>query len=194
MLKKVIKRLIVKIIENDKQDVPFQLVDLERNDNKYNAFLTLKDGRDVLLSGIIDRVDKVSLENGEQAYRILDYKTGQVNLSGSNNLKLKASDYFNVYFEKTDLKAGFQAYFYAYLFWRKNKNVPIITGIYALKKINEGIRYLRDKQIITDEFFEAFEEKLRDLLSELFDETYPFKQTETEENYKYSPYKDLVSF
>ncbi|MGB1206768.1 MAG: PD-(D/E)XK nuclease family protein [Chitinophagales bacterium] len=194
LLKKVIKRLIIKILENDKQDVPFKLVDLERSDDKYNVFLTLKDGREVLLSGIIDRVDKISLENGEQVYRILDYKTGEVKLAAKTKLKLNANDYFNDYFVQTDMKSGFQAYFYAYLFWRKNKNVPIITGIYALKSINQGIRYLREKQIITNDFFEAFEEKLRDLLSELFDETYPFKQTEKEDNYKYSPYKDLVEF
>ncbi|MGB1243292.1 MAG: hypothetical protein ACPG49_12265, partial [Chitinophagales bacterium] len=88
----------------------------------------------------------------------------------------------------------------SYLYWRQERDEKkiekprILAGIYSLKEVNKGIRYLRGKKLIDNKFFEGFENRLKQMLQELFDEEENFVQTEKEDRYKFSPYKRLVNF
>lgn len=192
LLKKVIHRLVIKILKNDQTDAPFQIIGLEARE--YATELNIGNGRTVGITGIIDRVDQVVWE-GEKVYRVLDYKTGNIRINDSARaLTLDFDRYLNTYFEKPDYKSGFQAYLYSYLFWlqKKQEQPNIVAGIYAVRFLNKGIKYLRNGELLTDEFFEAFEKQLKSMLIELFDAETPFLQSEEEKRYEYSPYKGLV--
>lgn len=191
LLKRVLKRLVVKILQNDKKDAPFTIIGLETA--QFSTTLDIGNGKQAVISGSIDRVDEVNLPDGP-AYRILDYKTGTVTIKDNKtHLAADITQYLSDYFSDPELKAGFQAYLYCYLFWRQhNKNARIIAGIYELKKLSEGIRYLRKGQLIDTPFLQTFEENLKDLLTTLFNPDLPFTQTEDSKRYTYSPYQGLV--
>ncbi|MGB0840346.1 MAG: PD-(D/E)XK nuclease family protein, partial [Chitinophagales bacterium] len=193
LLKNIIKELVLKILAQDAIDAPIRMVGLEATE--YGTELDIGEGRKIAISGIIDRVDQVFAPDGTEIYRILDYKTGNVELNDTATA-LKPTNtpqkYIEKYFADTKYKAGFQAYLYAWLFWLKNKGANIKIGIYALKSINKGIRYARRGELISDDFFEAFEERLIQLLQELYNKDIPFRQSDDDKAYTYSPYKDLV--
>lgn len=191
LLKKVIRKLVVKILETDQKEAPLTIIGLESR--KYKTEIDIGKDRKVRISGSIDRIDSVQLSNEKTVYRILDYKTGTVNFSESDNaLKKSPANYIETYFEKPNYKAGFQAYLYAYLFWLENPTVSIKIGIYSLKEINKGIRYLQKGRILNKVFFTAFEQRLRAMLTEMFDDGKPFTQVEEAKRYDYSPYVGLV--
>jgi hypothetical protein len=194
LLKKVIRRLVMKILEKDRTYAPFEIVGLEASE--YTVDLPLPDGKVVGLKGTIDRIDRVTLPDQSQYYRILDYKSGRVDITTSvAGLAKDTETYLSKYFVDPKFKAGLQVYLYAYLFWNnQQRNVPVQAGLYVLREINKGILFLRDGEILSTEFFEAFEVQLQNLLSELFNYNYPFMQTENdvEKRYEYSPYKGLL--
>ena len=152
--------------------------------------------KEVAISGIIDRVDEITLPDGTLAYRIIDYKTGMVKMNDTASaLKKPLDQYIDKYFSDPNVKAGFQAYLYSYLFWRRrpqHEQSQIMAGIYSLKEVNKGILFLRKGEVISNELFQEFERRLVDMLSELFDQNIPFIQVGDEKRYSYSAYKMLV--
>ena len=184
----------MKILEKDCTYAPFEIVGLEASE--YTVDLPLPDGKVVGLKGTIDRIDRVTLPDQSQYYRILDYKSGRVDITTSvAGLAKDTETYLSKYFVDPKFKAGLQVYLYAYLFWsNQQRNIPVQAGLYVLREINKGILFLRDGEILSTEFFEAFEVQLQNLLSELFNYNYPFMQTENdvEKRYEYSPYKGLL--
>lgn len=192
LLKRVLKQLVKKVLENDLQDAPFTIIGLEAKD--YSTTIDIGNGRQVVISGSIDRVDEVIAEDNQPAFRILDYKTGTVEIKDkSTHLKADIETYLADYFTHPDLKTGFQTYLYCYLFWvSQNKNARIKAGIYALRKLNEGIIYFRGGKLIDAELLTTFEVRLKQLLTEVFNPHLPFVQTEDATRYNYSPYQGLV--
>ncbi|MCC7224080.1 MAG: PD-(D/E)XK nuclease family protein [Chitinophagales bacterium] len=192
LLKRVLLRLIQQILETDKADTPFNIIGLEAQE--YKTELSLADGRSILLSGTIDRIDQITYAaDNLPVYRILDYKTGMVKIVESSKTMSKPDSYFAPYFNNPDYKAGFQAYMYAYLFWTNHqRNARVVAGIYNLRQIARGITYLRNGELIYPDFFEQFEQQLRTVLTTLFDYEQPFIQHNDEKRYDYSPYKKLV--
>lgn len=192
LIKRVLKRLVEKVLENDMNDAPFKIIGLETHE--YTTDFTLSNGTVVGIKGVIDRIDSIEIPEIGTCYRVLDYKTGEVEIVKAKNVnKEDLATYFEKYFNDPKYKAGFQIYLYAYLFWKNNNQMPFVkAGLYTLKRINQGILFVRDGEVLTKDDFEAFEKKLRALLDELFNPEIPFVQTEyTEERYKYSPFKGL---
>ncbi|MGB1242949.1 MAG: PD-(D/E)XK nuclease family protein, partial [Chitinophagales bacterium] len=205
LLQRVIINLVKKILGHDEKDAPFKIVGLESSEVKVTLNIGSVKGADedrrVALKGVIDRVDEVTLEDGNPAYRIIDYKTGAVEFvsATSRGKAIPIDTYFHKYFDDPKYKAGFQIYLYSYLYWRQERslgveNPRILAGIYSLKEVNKGIRYLQGKKLISNKFFEAFEFRLKEMLQEIFNEEEDFVQTEKEDRYKFSPYKRLVNF
>ncbi len=206
LLQRVIMNLVKKILQHDENDAPFRIVGLESSEVKVTLNIGGAKGadadREVSLKGVIDRVDEVTLEDGKPAYRIIDYKTGNVQFvaAKSRGKAVPIDAYFQKYFDDPKYKAGFQIYLYSYLYWRQERDANqvekprILAGIYSLKEINKGIRYLRGKKMISNQFFEAFETQLKLMLQDLFDDEQDFVQTEDENRYRFSPYKGLVNF
>jgi len=206
LLQRVILNLVKKILQHDEKDAPFKIVGLESSEVKVTLNIGgakgVDENREVALKGVIDRVDEIILEDGKPAYRIIDYKTGAVEFvsATSRGKAIPIDAYFHKYFDDPKYKAGFQIYLYSYLYWRQERDENkvekprILAGIYSLKEVNKGIRYLRGKKLIDNKFFEGFENRLKQMLQELFDQEENFVQTEKEDRYKFSPYKRLVNF
>ena len=193
LLKRVIERLVTGILRNDAKDAPFRILGLETAANDYKTQVKIDENRFVNVGGVIDRIDEVSLPDGSKVVRILDYKTGNVNIASDAAVrKLPIPDYLEMYFGDSKYRAGFQAYLYAWLYWKKHPEARIVAGIYALKEVNAGIRHLRKKAILNAEFFEEFERQLQLMLVEIFEEQTPFTKTDDDKAYEYSAYSGLV--
>ena len=172
LLRNVLKELILKILRNDKKDVPIKLMALEKNIFRE---IELRDGMIVQLFGIVDRVDE---QQGR--VRILDYKTGIVNKRNAPSLADLFSD--PVY------KEQFQAILYAYILKKDLPGAVISSGLVTLRDMSKGIWYLNDGLPFSEEAFLNFESGLKELLKSIFDPAIPFSQTDDEDRCKYCPY------
>jgi len=185
----IISRLIQKVLENDLKIAPFNLIAVESR--KFNNILEIEGGFQVKIGGTIDRVDEIE-KGGNRLIRIIDYKTGKVDfLYGKNASNSDYAAYLEHYFTQSKYKAGFQAYFYAYLYHKLKKPERMKVGIYGLKQVNRGIRFLREDQEIPSLLLTEFEGRLKMVVQELFDPEIPFYQTSDQRNCRFCPYATL---
>ncbi len=171
LIGEVIKELVKKVLLRDQSETPFKIIELE---GSYEAFLETISG-EARLIGKFDRVDEV---NG--ITRIIDYKTGRVELKNSETEEL---------FVDSAMKALFQLNFYSLIY---NKNYPgknIIAGFYLAKNIGSGILFPGDGQPIQQEQIESFSDRLKLLINEITDPLIPFDQTADIDKCEYCPYK-----
>lgn len=147
-----------------------EILELEE---EFSCEFHLSDGRKVVLSGTIDRVDRV-----DDQLRIMDYKTGNAAIKHPKNL----------------LESGFkdhenylQVGIYLNLYLAQNPHVefPVHTRILSFKKYDE-----RSSSIIemTREHFDEFNQALRDLIEEILDAETAFNPPKSNQ---YSLLKDV---
>lgn len=191
--KGLIKAVLQSVLQEDKTSTPFKILAIETKELTYE--LSLQNGRKVLLGGAVDRIDEVDTEFGKLS-RIIDYKTGTVELVKGNKNK-SLVDYVEKHFDEPKFKTGFQALFYANLFNKHNPNKKVGAGIYGMKEMNKGVSYLNsngNNKIpgpVSEELLMEFEKNLQVLLEELFDTTIPFRQTEDWDRCKYCSFKSM---
>jgi CRISPR/Cas system-associated exonuclease Cas4 (RecB family) len=185
VVREVIKRFAKKIIEYDRQYVPFTMEALEQNAWMYNIKISHSPGF-VVLGGTIDRIDKK-----ENEVRIIDYKTGRDELDFKDVESLFSRD------GKRN-KAAFQTLLYALLYKNNNATsaLKIVPGLINRNnlfddefqfglKMNKG--YLED----ATPMFPEFERHLSTLLEEIFDPKEVFDQTDKEEACKICPFTGI---
>ncbi len=197
VVKEVIIKYIKIILEVDEHYCPFDIEQLEENFAFRAEFPVIYNNkeRNILLSGIIDRIDKK-----DGIYRIVDYKTG------------KADKLFKNYDELFDAKQSkrkkeiAQLFIYGILFKSKQefKAKAVIPAIYDLRKMSKkdfdakiymGIPSKKE-EITSDNFNEHLEKFipiLKETISEIFNKDIPFEQTSETDNCTYCPYKDICS-
>ena len=193
--KHVISFLTRKLIENDIKDTPITVIDLESRTNPLVYDLSLANGKTVPLGGKIDRLDKIMVGN-QAVTRILDYKTGKVELKSKNYYKkeLSIEDYIQAHFDDPKFKSGFQIYFYILLHKRNFPEQAVNGGILGVKKLGKGVDYLRgDAYPLTDEIIDEFEQNLSLLLENLLNTDVPFQQTEDIDRCKYCDFKAICA-
>lgn len=188
----VIRKFVSKVLSLDKGYVPFEIISLEDED-KYERFLQIDLGGEeigVKLGADIDRVDKK-----EGKVRVLDYKTGrdETNVGEFSNI-FKESVHYKYKYSR---KAGYQTFFYAWLYASKRgEELPIEPGLINLKKVFQtdfDHRLQIDGQYLSDvrSYLPEFEEKLKFLLEEIFNENIPFDQTEDDSKCKFCDFKSI---
>lgn len=177
LLHRVIQRLCKRMLEQDKEDEPFQVIGLE--DRNYLRKLTIEAGT-VALNGSMDRVDRLT---GSNTVRILDYKTGKVSLSEKAQLDEVFSD--------SKHKEMFQGYFYAWLYKNVNPDARVKVGYYTARHLSDGIQYLRSGSDISDMELEAFETQLFELITRMIHQSYT--QTEDLAKCSYCPYNAICN-
>ena len=168
------------ITEIDRQQR--QLIATEKN----LSYQISMDGTDVLLTGTVDRTDKIT---GSETVRIVDYKTGSVI---QKDLTLK--DWEDL-ITKPDMAKAFQLLFYAYLFSKTHHDArDIDAGIYSLRKISQGfIRLKLPDNINMSEGLEVFEEEMSALISNILDPGKPFFQTEDTKQCEWCDFKNICN-
>jgi len=177
LMRNVLIELIEHIVGHDKRSAPLSIKSLEQE----IAFsMPLASGKPVTLYGVIDRVDS----SGE-GVRIVDYKTGKTEDKKASGIP--------ALFKSPDYKEQFQTFFYSYLLHSNTKQPGIRAGLFRLKKITEGIKYINEGEVISLEQFSEFELHLKNLLSEIFDPKVSFCQTEDEKQCVYCAFKDICN-
>ncbi|HTH57822.1 MAG TPA: PD-(D/E)XK nuclease family protein [Cyclobacteriaceae bacterium] len=185
VVREVVKKFALQILEHDKSYVPFKIEALEQNGWRYNLKISHAPGFAVL-GGTIDRIDS---KDGE--VRVIDYKTGKDELEFRGVSSLFSRD------GKRN-KAAFQTLLYALLYKTngaqgQQRLVPGLMNRINLfeDSFNFGLKmdgeYLKDATPL----FSEFESSLKQLLEEIFDPQVDFVQTNREETCKLCPYKEI---
>lgn len=186
-------------LEADMRLAPFEYLASEW---KVPATYRLADGRQVNMTMIIDRLDRVTAPDGGKRLRIVDYKTGS-----DNTCFRKVSDLFD---HKGEHKAIFQLMLYAELLTDNMPSLvrgePIALSIYKSRQllcndyataVRQGEREVYSHLALSAEFREELDERL----STLFDLQTPFMPPEgmpdtgefSRQPCRYCAYKALCS-
>ena len=178
LLRDVIQKLCERILRQDQASEPFKVISLEED----KAFLNLLkvDGEDFKLNGMFDRVD---LLTERDVVRIVDYKTGKVDLKSY----IPVEDTFN----DDKYKEAFQGYLYAWLYDQKYPDTQLQVGYYTVRHLSEGFNYLNGGKVVTREELNEFETRLMELISRIL--TDDFVQTEEEAKCRYCPYRGICN-
>lgn len=148
----------------------------------------------ITVKGTIDRLDKIWCGNGEERWRVIDYKTG-----GNHH---DVSD-FDVLFSgdtKESLSYPFQTFVYSLIVQEKlNKglNHPIVPALYFITRMGSPTftPYLTiGKKPVSDfrDYVDDFKKRLVNLLAEIIDPNNKFERTEyLSDHCKYCDFKAL---
>lgn len=192
VMAEIIRKFVKQVIEMDKAYVPFEIVSLEDED-KYDRHVAIQSmGKNikVKLGADIDRVDK---KNG--LVRVLDYKTGrdETEIGAFDNL----FDPDVNYKYKAGRKAGYQTFFYAWLYASKyGEESSIVPGLINIKQLFQkdfDYRLKTDGNPIADSrtYLSSFEQKMKELLEEIFNTSQPFNQTDDERKCTFCDFKGI---
>lgn len=159
---------------------------IKKLEEKFKSFVQIfRDEKkiDVNIKGFVDRIDIIG-----KTIRIIDYKTGSVS---QKDLSIKDTDDL---LTDSKLSKAFQILMYLYLYLKTNpdKNFDIECGIISLLKIKSGfMKLIPPKKVSSEDFYDIFDNVLKEILEEIFDKKTPFRQTENQENCKYCIYKNI---
>lgn len=180
LMKGVLTELVKRILTYDLEQAPVELVGLEC---KLSLLLTMPGAPAVIIKGIIDRVD---IREGQ--LRILDYKTGVEKLSDCND----SGDLFT----KPGYKLNLQLMLYVLLVRHHFTNLnalPAVAGIFKLREFDNDITWLNKGISIEDKMMEDFQNRLVQLIQEIFNPEIPFAPTSDVKRCKYCDYKVMCN-
>lgn len=183
VVREIVRRFVDRIIDIDRRYAPFTIEAIERRDLSLHINV---DKAVVVLGGSIDRADRKA-----DVIRVIDYKTGKDELSFADIASLFVRD-------KKRNKAAFQTFLYTLLFRQtiQEEHVKLVPGLMnRINVFNEDFRfglktgntYLDDASYLLPEFHE----KIRELVTEIFDPETPFDQTTETEACKFCSYSHI---
>lgn len=184
IVKEVLIRYIQKILEKDSEYAPFIPVALEE---RFKTLVKIGD-KQLTVGGVVDRMDIV-----ENNYRIIDYKTGNVEMASSSVAQL---------FDRTGNTKKYAPIFQSLLYCQvilqqdKFRGKPVTPGLYALRKIvdKQFDYHLRiDKKVVEDYSLVAdeFQSLLYQLFHEIFNSDVPFRKVEDKAKCEYCGFKGI---
>ncbi len=197
IVSEIIKKYVARILAFDKTYAPFQILGLEANEKAgyiYNLPV-YSNSKNILvgLKGVIDRIDLK-----DEVVRVIDYK------SGSDKKEIETIESLFDRESTKRNKAAFQTFLYGLLFQSAHPHaeyeiMPAIFNIkemfgenfdFRLKLKKEG---LKGSDPINDvkPLLEPFTALLQDLLSEIYDPSIPFDQTNDLYKCSYCPYSGI---
>jgi Fe-S-cluster formation regulator IscX/YfhJ len=186
---KIIERIAQKIIENDA--VNEHLLILKTEEKFIWNQLKLDDGSFATIQGTFDRIDKIN----ENAIRIIDYKTGAIELPKFPDDNTESIESFLdtlFIFGKKDFSATFQGILYALMYYKLHNCREIYIGFHHAKNMKDGIAYLNEQQPISMNLLLSFEKRLSTLVSDIIYKDDYFLQSTNEDAYQYSVYANLL--
>jgi len=181
--KQVMEQMIQKVLDLDALEAPFKVIGLEAEE--FETLVAIDGIGKARVSGTIDRMDEKAKE-----LRITDYKTGKVEFVGKALMFKDPEAYMEKYFDDPKYKSGFQGYLYAVL-TKGHFDLPIKVGITSMRKLSEGTQWLRDGQAIPADAIAMFEEKLQNLVREIYSPAIPFAQTDDLKRCEYCEFQQL---
>lgn len=173
LIREILTGMLVNFLRKEKEELQLlesqgQVLSLLGLEKKMEATLKIRDGLEVKLKGIIDRVDRIG-----DTLRVIDYKTGSVQ---DTNLSLQSMEDMR---QPKDKNKSLQLLMYA-LFYHKNHdwNADLQAGIISLRNVGAWpipLKVNRNTNI-SPELIDSFEGFLVTLMEELFDPTIPFSK------------------
>ncbi len=184
VVREVIRSFVQKVLEHDKAYAPFTIEGLERGEMLAYVPISNAPGQAVL-SGKIDRLDRK-----DNTVRILDYKTGRGDVDFKDIESL-----FDGSGKRN--KAVFQTLIYSLLYKSNNADdVALVPGLVSRKNLFDDTfrpHLWMDKEEVTDAraLLPRFQERLKQLLEDIFNPDKPFVQTENTQTCEYCPFKAI---
>ena len=188
--REVIIKYLRQLIEIDSHLAPFTILGLERMVKmKYEV-----DGSDhqMLIGGTIDRLDRITMQDGSSRIRVIDYKTG--------SRKPKAMADVDAIFAMESLKDHsdyyLQAFLYSHIVRQSSKGVAVSPALLFIQHAGSedyDPTLCLGKEPVTDiaEVSAHFMQRLEGIVSEIFNPTQPFVPTEEGQRCQRCPYAGL---
>ena len=186
VVREIIKIFVRHIIKHDQHHAPFSIEGLEREGLLYYATISHMPGQAVV-GGKIDRIDRKG-----DLLRVIDYKTGRAKFEFESIESLFQRD------NKKRNPAAFQTLLYA-LLYKSNfpqEEIRIQPGLFNPTNLfDDELKFgLEMKRVAIDDvgpLLKELEERLKDLLEELFNPAETFKQTQNTDTCRYCPYQGI---
>lgn len=199
IIREIVKKMAGKVLDYDLKYAPFEILGLEVDPGKQNR-MDLSINRNnqqinVRIGGFIDRIDR----RGD-VIRILDYKTGiDKRTFGDIDSLFHIGENPN----PTRNKAAFQTFLYGLIYKHAYPafNGKIEAGIIGVRELyQKKFTYLLsgrpdgNKSYLIEDitpYLQSFEDKLQELLEEIFSFEGHFYQTEDVKKCRFCPFKEL---
>lgn len=198
LAREIIEKMVLKVLDYDNQQVPFEILGVEADDKKgyihHTEILSNGSVIQVGIKGIIDRI-----ERKEGHVRIVDYKTGKDEKSFSDIPSLFDRDLLK------RNKAVLQTFVYGLLYKNSpgyQKDLPVQASLFNIRDlfrsdfsplIQVGIRNSKRDVVDIRNYFDEFEAELQNLLEELYNSDADFSQTEDAKKCGYCPYAGMCN-
>lgn len=168
---KIAERILDGVLTKDENTASAHEMIIWSLESKHSVPLTLNNQQEVLLKGVIDRIDSV-----DNQLRIIDYKTGY-----ATDISVKTEEMNRVY-EDSEKAKQLQLIFYAHLFYADPNNAQkaIELCIYPIKYPNKDLIKLKvDKETVLDrQIVDDSKMHLANLIEEILNPTIPFSEPE----------------
>jgi hypothetical protein len=160
-------------------------MELVMQEDKLRAGL-LVNGKEVFMSGRVDRVEKV-----DGVVQIADYKT-----TSYKQVPIMDDDKWEQLMHDPKYAKPLQLLVYAWMYYKINgtATLPLRSGIYWLRKSDKMLETLRtgkDNDLLTEADILRFEEKLKTVLEEMTNPEVPFTKTEDTDRCKYCEFAKI---
>ncbi len=177
----------IMMLDNEKQFADFYFVNAEKKDSDQ---WKINDKHTINFKQIIDRIDKVTCDNGDLRLRFVDYKTGGDKVDLPSIEALFDPD------KKERRKAIFQLFVYCFFYAHQTGYTGDIQPyIYTYRTLNtEHLPPIKiNKKVLTSylEYKEEFWTFFENLINEIFDENVPFKPATNEEACHYCKFLEF---
>lgn len=194
LAREIIKKMVLKVLDFDKERTPFDILGVEADDKKGYALNSKVEiegqSIEIGMKGIIDRIEKK-----DDIVRIVDYKTGrdEKNFSDIPSLFDRENNQRN--------KAVFQTFFYGLLYLSSptgNSALPIQASLFNIRDLfkSDFSPLIQNNKIDVADirvYLDEFEEQLKQLLKEIFAKEISFSQTDDIKKCGYCPYVGICN-
>jgi len=196
IIREVIKRYAISILRTDKKHAPFSIVSLEAQ-KAYTGFVDFFSNDELKRAAFSATIDRIDLKNNE--IRIVDYKTGNTEHHFSS-----VEDFFDPN-RMNRKKAIFQLFLYSKLYADNDvQALPVYPVIYSVRNLHQAdfdpriFFKIKNIEIAIDgsniqTYTTEMLKGLALVLSEIFDASVPFEQTNNQNTCEYCPYRKICN-
>ncbi len=200
LLKSIIKEYMKRMLKNDMKHTPFSIVSLENRYYKYYTVSSAEGDVNIRIGGAVDRLDRLTDENGREFLRVIDYKTGTDHTKEASKF-VEVADMF----DESISGAGYyrQASLYSIAIADNSNynpdNLPVAPALYYIRNKAVGSKEEKFNPIITlnkepicdiNEVKEDYENLLMKVLHSMLNKR-KFNVAEDLESCKYCPFAEL---
>ena len=190
--REVIIKYTRQLLEIDRRLTPFTILGLEKLVTMPYQIPVGNDTIKTSLGGTIDRLDRITMPDGTEQIRVIDYKTG--------SRRLKALADVEAIFAQESLKDHsdyyLQAFLYSHIVRRKSQNVPVAPALLFIQHAGSedyDPTLCLGKEPVSDiaSVSETYMKQLDSLICDIFNPALSFSPTDDRQRCRNCPYAHL---